>query len=385
MSSYDVIVVGLGAMGAAAAYACAQRGWRTLGLEQFDLGHALGSSHGHSRIIREVYYEHPAYVPMAQEAFRRWEALEQTTNEKLLTRCRCANIGTPSSEIIQGVSRAVKEHGLPAERWSVEDIRRNCPAFNPSDDMCAIVEERAGWLAVEQCVLSMQAEARRYGAVLQSNEPLICWSASENEVSVTTSKGKYHAAKLVLTAGPWATMQLPHLPLTVMRQMQLWFSPPTVNEGNYRSDRFPIFIMDTPLGDFYGIPLEAGPGVKLAQHYGAPEQRSPEQIDRAYQHGEDVSVRQFMQRYIPGLANAPLAATSVCIYTLTPDRHFVIDTHPEHKNVAIACGFSGHGFKFAPVVGEMLADLVNEPRGVSPRSTATKELFSIKRLLLPSL
>lgn len=385
MPMYDVIVVGLGAMGSAAVYACAQRGWRTLGLEQYDLGHALGSSHGHSRIIREVYYEHPAYVPMAQEAFRRWEALELATNQKLLSRCRCANIGSPSSEIIQGVSRAVEEHSLPAERWSAEDIRRNCPAMNPTDDMCAIVEERAGWLAVEQCVLTMQAEARRLGAVLQSNESLLSWSANENEVTVTTSKGKYHAAKLILTAGPWATMQLPHLPLTVMRQMQLWFTPPAGSEAHYRSDRFPIFIMDTPLGDFYGIPLEAGPGVKLAQHYGASERKSPELIDRAYLQDEDQPVRQFMQRYIPGLATAPLAATSACIYTLTPDRHFVIDNHPDHHNVAIACGFSGHGFKFAPVVGEMLADFVNEPKDVSPRSTATKELFSIKRWLSQSL
>jgi sarcosine oxidase len=379
MPIYDVIVVGLGAMGSAAAYACAQRGWRTLGLEQFDLGHALGSSHGYSRIIREVYYEHPAYVPMAQEAFRRWESLEQATGQQLLTRCRCANIGTPSSEIIQGVSRAVKEHGLPAERWSADDIRRNCPTMNLSDDMCAIVEERAGWLAVEQCVLSMQSEARKHGAVLQGNELLLSWSATEKDVTVTTSKGKYNAAKLILTAGPWATMQLPHLPLTVMRQMQLWFTPPAGSEAHYRSDRFPIFIMDTPLGDFYAIPLEAGPGVKLAQHYGAPEWKNLASIHRAYQLDEDQPVRQFMQRYIPGLATVPLAATSACIYTLTPDRHFVIDNHPDHQNVAIACGFSGHGFKFAPVIGVMLADLVNDPRDVSPWSTASKELFSIKR------
>lgn len=382
MQSFDVIVVGLGAMGSAVTWACAQRGWRTLGLEQYDFGHALGSSHGYSRIIREVYYEHPAYVPLAQEAFRRWEELEQRTGNKLLNRCRCANIGTPGSEIIQGVSQAVKEHGLPAERWSAGEIQKYIPAMQPAEDMVAMVEERAGWLAVEQCVLSMQAQATRHAAILQSNEQVVSWKSIASHLEVITNKASYRAEKLIITAGPWATSVLQQLaiPLKVMRQMQLWFTPPPGREHEYRQERFPIFIMDTPLGDFYGIPLEAGPGVKLAQHYGAPELNHPDEIVREYTESDSVAVRQFLQRHIPGLAQSPISATAPCIYTLTPDRHFVIDTHPDYENVAIACGFSGHGFKFAPVMGEMLAELIQDPKNTR---ASTKDLFSIKRWQAP--
>jgi sarcosine oxidase len=391
---FDVIILGQGAMGSAAAWAAAKRGLRVLGLEQFAFGHALGSSHGHSRIIREVYYEHPAYVPLAQEAFQRWEELETLSGKKLLTRCRCANIGSPTSEIIEGVSRAVAEHGLPAERWSAAELRRRVPALVPDDDMVAIVEERAGWLAVEHCVLSMQAAARKLGATLHDNEPVINWKASEQGVTVTTTGGTYHAAQLILSAGPWATLQLPQLPLTVMRQMQLWFTPPPGSEDHFQADRFPIFIMDTPLGGFYGIPFEGGPGVKLAQHYGSPEQDRPEHIQRDLVDADVAPVRQFMKQHLPLLSEAPLTASATCIYTLTPDRHFVVDLHPQHQNVALACGFSGHGFKFAPVIGEMLVEMLatnepegvqsNEPEGVSPRSSVrreARELFSIKRML----
>ncbi|HMO37433.1 MAG TPA: N-methyl-L-tryptophan oxidase, partial [Gemmatales bacterium] len=360
------------------AWACAQRGWKTLGLERHDFSHSLGSSHGHSRIIRVVYYEHPAYVPMAQEAFRRWEELEHLTGSRLLTRCRCANIGSWDSEIVQGVSRAVAEHQLPAERWTYSDIRKHAPALHPAEDMVAIVEERAGWLAVENCVLSMQAQAQAHGATLLAHQAVRNWSASEQAVTVQTDTNEYHAAKLILTAGPWATQLLPQLPLTVMKQMQLWFEPPNLSLELFQSKRYPIFIMDTPLGGFYSIPLEAGPGVKLAQHYGAPELPTISAIHRQCLESDVLPVRNFLQQYVPTLAQAPLAASSGCVYTLTPDRHFVIDVLPDKAQVAVACGFSGHGFKFAPVVGEMLAEMLEgRPRPV------IQELFTIQRFRVP--
>jgi sarcosine oxidase len=177
MSSFDTIIIGLGAMGSAAAWACARRGQRVLGLEQFPLVHDQGSSHGQSRIIREAYYEHPAYVPLVQEAAQRWKSLEEATSQSLLTRCACANIGPPGSEIIQGVQRAANEHHLSIETWNAQAIRKNIQAMSVPDDFVSVVESNAGWLKVEECVRGMQAMARQGGATLQQQERVISWSA----------------------------------------------------------------------------------------------------------------------------------------------------------------------------------------------------------------
>jgi glycine/D-amino acid oxidase-like deaminating enzyme len=177
-------------------------------------------------------------------------------------------------------------------------------------------------------------------------------------VQVDTERGSYSAALLIITAGPWAAQALQELQLSlrVMRQVQLWFEAPA--EKPYRSPEFPIFIVDTPDGAFYGLPSDAGPGLKLAQHYGAPEFDKPEQINRIFSESDVHRVRRFLQQFLHDLADAAVCGHSVCIYTLTSDRHFIIDHHPQHQNVSLACGFSGHGFKFAPVVGEVLADLI---------------------------
>lgn len=376
MISFDTIVLGLGSMGSAAAWACAARGQRVLGLEQFFLGHDQGSSHGQSRIIREAYYEHPAYVPLVQEAFQRWNALDESTSQALLTRCACANIGPPGSEIIRGVERAAYEHRLSIETWNAQEIRKNFPAMSVPDDFVAVVESNAGWLKVEECVHGMQKMARQKGATLNEQERVISWSASANHVVVITNRDKYAADHLIITAGPWAGQSLAelNLPLRVMRQLQLWFTPPLINALQYATPHLPIFIIDTPDGHFYGIPSQAGSGVKIAQHYGAPELLSPEEVYRSLNDHDLTPIRQFLHNYLPALALSPLASHAICIYTLSPDRHFIIDHHPQHQRVALACGFSGHGFKFAPVIGEMLADLLeNKVR------EQTQSLFSINR------
>ncbi len=376
MRMFDTIVLGLGAMGSAAALACAQRGQKVVGLEQFPLVHDQGSSHGHSRIIREAYYEHPAYVPLVQDAFRRWHDLEGQIGRSLLTRCACANIGPSNSEIIQGVQRAAGEHRLSIETWNAQTIRSNIPALNVPYDHIAVVEANAGWLKVEECVHSMQQSATNLGATLHGQEQVTSWSCTPHHVEVITDKGNYQAGHLIITAGPWAGQTLSELglPLRVMRQQQLWFTPLEANATHYAAPQLPIFIIDTPEGHFYGIPSQAGPGVKIAQHYGAPELLSPDAINRSFQHQDLVPVRQFLNNYLPTLTLAPLASSAVCIYTLSRDRHFIIDRHPHHERVALATGFSGHGFKFAPVIGEMLADLLEgKSRG------GTQQLFSINR------
>jgi len=374
MSTYDVIVLGLGGMGSAAAYACAQRGLKVLGIEQFAFGHDQGSSHGQSRIIREVYYEHPSYVPLVQEAFTRWEALQEQTKQTLLFRCPCANIGPPDSPIIEGVQRAAQEHHLAAATYQGRELRARLPQFRLPENYYAVLEERAGWLRVEDCVLMLQRQARQLGAELHEREGVRHWKSDQKKVEVETDRTRYVAASLIITAGPWAGQALPdlQLPLHVMRQVQLWFEPS--DKKHYSCPDFPVFIIDSPSGAFYGLPADAGPGLKLAQHYGAPELPEPGEIQRTFLEDDVRPVRDFLRQYLPEVADAPLNAHSVCIYTLTPDRHFIIDHHPHHLNVALACGFSGHGFKFAPVVGEAMADLVQGKSGNRPLS-----LFRIDR------
>jgi sarcosine oxidase len=357
--TFDVIVVGIGGMGSAAVFELARRGRRVLGLEQFEPGHDRGSSHGQTRIIRTAYYEHPAYVPLVRRAFERWYDLEQRQGRHLLTECGLLSVGLPDTEVIRGVRASAAEHRLPVEDLSAGDLRGCFPQFRFGDEYVGLLERSAGFLYVEECVLAHVREARKLGAVVRAGEPVLSWQAGKGGVSVRTQSGHYSAARLVITAGPWAGRLLEAWGsrLTVMRQVMLWCG--TRDDRQFRRSLFPLFVAETPDGIFYGFPvLDAAEGMKTAQHYGAPELRGPEEVDRTIRPGEEEKVRRFHRDHLPGV-DGPVRRAAVCIYTLTPDRHFLIDLHPEHPNVALAAGFSGHGFKFASVVGEVLADLVD--------------------------
>ena len=372
-NTFDAIVVGLGGMGSAALFELARRGRRVLGLEQFVPGHDQGSSHGQTRIIRQAYYEHPAYVPLVRRAYERWYDLEQRQGVHLLTTCPCLSIGPPDGELVEGVRRSAAEHSLLIENLTAAEMRQRFPAFRFGEEYEAVVEPTAGFLYIEECVKAHVREAERLGAVVHAGEPTISWQAAGNGVEVVTAKGRYGAAKLILTAGPWAGGLLARhgAALTVMRQVPLWFG--SSDAAQFRRDRFPVFIADTPEGHFYGLPAIDSNGVKVARHYGAPELPGPSAIERTVTDADEAPVRRFLREHIPS-ADGPRRRSSVCIYTLTPDRHFIIDRHPDHANVAIAAGFSGHGFKFASVVGEILADLVETGWAVLPI-----ELFRIGR------
>jgi len=375
-NSPDVIVIGLGGMGTAAAWQLARRGARVLGVEQFPLGHDRGSSHGHTRIIRQAYYEHPAYVPLVRRAFQGWYELEQRQGIHLLTSCPCLTLGPPQGELITGVRRSAAEHGLPIEELTADEVTRRYPAFrlDTGAELTGVVEHTAGFLYVDACVSAMAEEARRLGATLRDNETVLGWEQAAGEVVVHTTAGCYTANKLVVTAGPWAGRLLGAwgASLRVMRQVVQWLEP--ADAALFRRDRFPIFIADTPGGVFYGLPAVDRRGLKVAQHYGAPELPGPEAVQRTLSPADEQQVRGFISTYLPG-SDGPCRAASVCLYTLTPDRHFIIDRHPDAAEVVLATGFSGHGFKFAPVVGEILADLVEIGQTAWPI-----ELFRIARL-----
>ena len=354
---FDAIVLGVGGMGSATVFELARRGLRVLGLEQFDLVHDRGSSHGQTRVIRTAYYEHPSYVPLVQRSFELWHDLEQRTGEHLLTECGCLNVGPENSEIVRGASLSALEHNLAAEEIPNEELKRRFPIFHFPDGYHGALEQEAGLLYVEKCVRAHIDAARSLGAKVHANESVVEWSVNGNTVDVRTARNRYASARLVITAGPWASQLLARWGqyLRVMRQVMLWIG--TRDERQFRRDAFPIYLAEVPEGYFYGFPVIDALGHKVAQHYGAPELRSPEQIDRTPGPADEAPVRTFLNQYLP-MVDGPLRKAQVCTYTLTPDRHFILDRHPDHANVGIAAGFSGHGFKFAPVVGEIMADLV---------------------------
>lgn len=359
--TYDAIVLGLGGMGSAAAHELARRDRRVLGLEQYGFAHSRGSSHGRTRIIRQAYYEHPSYVPLVQRAYERWFDLEQFLGRHLLTHCECVTIGPAAGELIAGVRASAEEHSLQIDELSPRRLRFKYPQFAVPENYDAIIEKTAGFLNVEACVRAHLDAAEQCGAELHSDEPVRSWSATPTGVEVVTDRGTYSAAKLIITAGAWATQLLRNIgvPLTVMRQTQLWFAPH--RPAAFRRDRFPIFLLDSPEGAFYGLPMLDPSGVKLARHYGAPELPSPDGVNWDVTPEDEAPVRAFAETYLPGQLG-PLTRGEPCLYTLTPDRHFVIDVHPEFENVCFAAGFSGHGFKFASAVGEVLADLCETGR-----------------------
>jgi sarcosine oxidase len=247
---------------------------------------------------------------------------------------------------------------LHVERLDYGELATRYPQFQFGEEFVGVLERDAGFLYVEECVRAQLEQARLLGATLRAEEPVVGSQADGRSAAVTTTKETYHAAALVLTAGPWAGRLLANQGdvLRVMRQTMLWFG--TSDLARFRRDRFPIFLAETEQGNFYGLPAIDGRGLKVARHYGAAELKSAEEIDRAVTSSDEASVRPFLDSHIPD-ANGPLMHAQTCIYTLTPDRHFLIDRHPQFQNVAFAAGFSGHGFKFASVVGEILADLVD--------------------------
>lgn len=371
--TFDVIVLGLGGMGSATVAALARRDVRVLGLEQFPLVHHRGSSHGRSRIIRTAYYEHPAYVPLVRRAFQLWAELEQRTGRELLTACPCLCVGDPAGELVTGVKRSATEHDLPVESLTAKEVERLFPAFHVPEECCGVLEQSAGILAVEECVRAHLDDAVSTGRVeLHSEEPVIEWRETGSVVEVRTARHTYTAGQLVVCAGAWANRTLATLgvPLRVMRQVQWWFPADT---ARYGPEEFPVFMLDAPGGAYYGLPAVDDLGVKCSRHYGAPELASPEEVDWTVAAGEETAVRDFLARHLPNLNGSP-QASEVCMYTLSPDRHFVLDRLPATAHVTVACGFSGHGFKFAPVVGEVLADLA-----LDGRTRHSIELFSARR------
>ena len=356
--AYDVIVLGLGGMGSAAAAHLAARGARVLGLERFGPAHDQGSSHGGSRIIRQAYFEDPAYVPLLRRAYELWEQLETDSRRDLMTQTGGLYLGRPESDTVAGSLSAAGEWDLPHEVLDAGEIRRRFPTMTPADDEVGLYEDVAGFVRPEETVAAHLELAARRSAELRFDEPALEWAAEGEGVRVTTTAGTYEAGHLVICPGAWAPQVLADLevPLTVERQVMYWFQPDG-GVAPFTPDRQPIWIHGGAELQLYGFPAIDGPdgGVKAA-FFRRGEVCTPETIDREVHDEEIAFIADHLRALLPAMPGRLLNAVA-CMYTTTPDTHFVIAGHPAHERVTVACGFSGHGFKFVPVVGEILADL----------------------------
>jgi sarcosine oxidase len=375
---YDVIVVGLGGMGSATVRHLAGRGARVLGLEQFTPGHDRGSSHGRSRIIRQAYFEDPAYVPLVLRSYDLWRALEADSGDDLLTITGGLMVGRADSEVVEGARRSAEWHGLDHEMLDATELRRRHPLLRPAADDVALFEPHAGFVDPEAAIIAHVRVAREAGADLHFEEPIVEWGANESGAWVQTGTARYEAGHLVLAAGAWMPQLLAgvDVELAVTRQVLCWFDPPGGIEP-FRADRFPVYIweLDTER-TFYGFPHQPGPpgGVKVA-FFHRDERADPNHLDREVPAPDVATLRAVLAEKVPASAGNLLDAT-VCMYTLTRDHHFLIDAHPAHPStVTLASPCSGHGFKFTPVIGEILADLALDGTTKHPI-----ELFRLARL-----
>jgi len=353
----DVVVVGLGVMGAATLAALARRGVRAVGLERFDVPHALGSSHGGTRVIRKAYYEDPRYVPLLHDAWDAWRRLEREVGEPLLLQTGGLHFGPADSPGLQGVLDAVGRHVLAHEVLDARAICARYPVFAPASGDVGVLEREAGVLFAERSVQALIEVALRGGAAVHAREALSALDLDGPRVVIRTARRALACRRVVLTLGPWwpehAPIRAP-VALEVERQVQLWVRP--ADPAAFRPDRLPVFLRFgvDPDDLFYGLPEAHFPGLKVAAHHGG-EATSPEHVDRTLRPDDEARVRRFLVAHLPS-ANGPLLAARVCLYTNSADAHFRLGLHPDAPDVVVGTGFSGHGFKLAPVVGEILAD-----------------------------
>lgn len=371
--NYDVIIVGLGAMGSATAYHLAKSGLRVLGLDRYQPPHNFGSSHGLTRIIREAYFEHPLYVPLVQRAYELWAELEKQSGQQLLLRTGGLMIGPRDGVLINGANRSAQEHKLAHEMLNSTALTQKFSVFKVQDNPTAVWEPRAGILFPERAIQTHLELAAKLGADLHFNEPVRKWEPLGKCVRIFTDSDFYTGNYLVFSSGAWMTSLLPalKLPLTVERQVLYWFKPASHAEM-FKPDHLPIFIRQyAPYRFFYGFP-DLGDGVKVAFHHQGG-QVDPNALSQDVEPREIDEMRQVLSEYLPD-ANGELRSTAVCMYTNSPDEHFVLDHHPEYPQVVVASPCSGHGFKFSPAIGETIAAMIN---GNRPKFNL--ELFRIAR------
>ncbi|WP_342359786.1 N-methyl-L-tryptophan oxidase [Terrarubrum flagellatum] len=376
-NSYDVIVAGVGGMGSAACWHLAQRGKRVLGLERFDLGHGMGSSHGLTRIIRLAYFEGAQYVPLLKRAHQLWKETGDRANLQLLYVTGSVDLAPEGAGFVESSRASCVEHDLTHEVLDAKELAKRFPAFTLTPEHRGLWQPDGGFVASERAIFAHAGLAMAHGAEIRTNEPMISWRpTAQGGVEVTTERGTYSAGQLVLSAGAWnpelANALQPHA--QVVKQTIGWFA--TTKPALFSPDRFPVFILTVDEGNFYGFPLWEHPGFKLGGPHFAREPFDPDTPARIVNPRQVEAIQDCLRRYIPDAAGAPLT-TRACMYTVTPDEHFVIDRLPGAEQVVLLSCCSGHGFKFASVIGEIAADLAT--KGETPFDLSPFKLDRFKK------
>jgi len=357
MTSYDVIVLGTGGVGSAAAFHAARRGAKVLGIDRFPGGHDRGSSHGETRIIRQAYFEHADYVPLLLRAYELWRELEQLAGEDLLHQVGLLQVGPPEGVVVRGVLEAAQLHGLAVDSLSAHEVHRRFPGFRVPAGSVGVFEPAAGYLKVERCVLAHLAAAKQHGAEFRFGSAVSLRRKAGNSIVIGTEAGDtFRCAKLIVTAGPWAPVLLPNLKIgfAVRRKHLYWY--PTADACYHQDRGCPTFLYELPQGVYYGFPQIDALGVKVAEHSGGELVRDPLHDPRELDQADLGRVESFLAQQMPGVTRQ-LGRRSVCFYTMSPDEHFIVDQDPFFPNNYFAAGLSGHGFKFTSVLGEALAEL----------------------------
>lgn len=357
MSGPHIAVIGLGATGSAALYRLARRGIRVTGFDRFGVGNDRGSSHGPTRIIRLAHYENPAYVPLLRRAYALWHELEKAAGQRLVCKTGIAEIGPPAGELIGGTMAAISRHDLPHEVLDARTLMQRHPAFKIPDTFVAVMQPDGGYIEAAFAIEAQVRLAQAAGAVVRDREQVVAIEPRRNGVRLTTASGTLDADGAIVAAGPWLGGLLGErdLPLRVTRQVVGWFAP--ADPDQFAPGRFPVFILESAHGHHYGLPLYRGMGLKAAKHHHLDQAVAPDCFDRAVGAADEAAIRCALADHLPA-ANGRLVAAHTCLYTTTPDGTFIIDAPPGHPHIVIASPCCGHGFKFSPVVGEIVADLV---------------------------
>lgn len=362
--SYDVIVIGVGSMGSATCYHLAKRGYKVLGLEQFDISHEFGSHTGQSRIIRKAYFEHPDYVPLMEKAYENWKSLEKETGQQLYYQTGLLYAGDPNNEIIKGVKLTSSLYNIELEQLKTDEAAKRFPQFTFPKNFEILFEPDSGFLPPERSIRLYAEEAGKNGAMIHSNEKIIEWRKDGNSIIVRTDKNTYQSNKLIITAGAWAGKMIPGLSdkIKVTRQFIAWIK--TRNDKQFALNNFPCWMIgdDNKHGCYYGFPVldtkkfGEPAGLKLAHHFPS-HITDPDNVNRHATDEDIENLKYCLDKYLAGSFDSVLH-TKICLYANSPDDNFILDRLPGfEENVSVACGFSGHGFKFASVIGEILADL----------------------------
>jgi sarcosine oxidase len=356
MPDFDIGVIGLGAMGSASTDALARSGARVVGFDRHQPPHSWGSTHGHTRIIREAYYEHPLYVPLVRRAYELWAELETFAGEPLFVQTGGVMAGPEKGPLFAGALESARTHSIDHEILSPLQLKERYPAFAPQPDWLALVEKRAGFLKPERCVKAMIERASAAGATLRTNEVVKGWKRDGKGIRIDAANGPVTVERLVVAAGPWLPSLLGSLglsiPLEIERQLSHWFRPHT-DRGHFTTANCPIALWETGSDVFATFPND-GNGVKCGMHH-AGASTTPEAVNRKVSDTENAAARALLEQVMPG-AGGDVLESRVCLYTNTPDHHFIIDW-VEKGRVLVLSPCSGHGFKFASAIGEIAGQM----------------------------